>query len=62
MNQLIMSIGLIVGGIILLIAHSRVSKTQKEESALSKPYMKNAAWGLIMFGMYFMAKDFLGIP
>jgi hypothetical protein len=59
MNQILSGSVFIVLGITLLIMFNRAKKTERESTALQKPYLKNAGIAFILFGIYYLSKYFV---
>ena len=57
MNQLFAGAAMIVLGGVMLVIYNRSVKTH-ENTAFQTPYLKNAGVGLILCGLYFLAKYF----
>jgi hypothetical protein len=59
MNQLFAGGTMIVVGVVLLVISINASKTQKENTALQTPYLKNGGIGFLLFGLYYLTRYFI---
>lgn len=59
MNQLLVAGVFVILGIILLVVHHRKEKSKDEKAIGEIPYLRNAGYGFILFGIYYLVRFFM---